>query len=310
MRHFSHACRDFEGIAARALSPGEDLKKLAVPPFKLPAGTAAHADGRPTGARFPTARPPPEGCPPPSPRDRWPGCTSSPRARACPSLQKEGKRSSSCGGSRSSTATISTSSGRALDVPQVPSTEKRMKRIQVGMSEKQLLARRRRTRRFTTPDKRKPGRRCDWRRPRRQQGARQPRQHRAPWEVCEDLRERLAARDADPPARVGAVSRKPPEPPSNFDDLFAEPPPAERVDPKTYTRPKKVHRPAPPEPAAPVTATLHTSSALTDPEGTLAGRSLTLPWRRPLEHGRDEMDPRREGQTVARDRRQRGTIRC
>ena len=29
------------------------------------------------------------------------------------------------------------------------------------MSEKQLLARRRRTHRFATPDKRKPGRRCD-----------------------------------------------------------------------------------------------------------------------------------------------------
>ena len=75
------------------------------------------------------------------------------------------------------------------------------------------------------------------------------------------------------------MSRKPPEPPSNFDDLFAEPPPAERVDPKTYKRPKKVHRPAPPEPAAPVTATLHVL-ALTDPEGTLAGRSLIY-WRRP-----------------------------
>ena len=35
-----------------------------------------------------------------------------------------------------------------------------MKRIQLGMSDKQLQARRRRTARYATPDKRKPGLRC------------------------------------------------------------------------------------------------------------------------------------------------------
>ena len=60
------------------------------------------------------------------------------------------------------------------------------------------------------------------------------------------MRERRAARDLDPAARVGAVKKPPPftppEGPGDFDDLFAEPPPTERVDPKTYKRPKKTHR--------------------------------------------------------------------
>ena len=97
------------------------------------------------------------------------------------------------------------------------------------------------------------------------------------------MRERRAARGARPTPRVDTVNRPPPfRTPSgldDFDDLFAEPSPTEKVDPKTYKRPKKVHRPAPPEPTAPVVATLHVL-ALTDPEGTLSGRSLIY-WTRP-----------------------------
>ena len=71
----------------------------------------------------------------------------------------------------------------------------------------------------------------------------------------------------------------PPEGPGDFDDLFAEPPPTERVSPKTYKRPKKTHRREAPAPALPLVATLHVL-ALTDPEGALTGRSLIY-WRRP-----------------------------